>query len=304
MSFKSSMPWAKYDGGLVDGSGIAIRKCSTGFLSALCSTYLGLTGERNLEVKDAEADILFEGVMKEFCRLAFYPSLFPSAETQERFWVLLLQANQQLAVTKQERNEGKKAELRRRANMIAREEDTELQNLNRPSYKPDLLPWEQFLLRDSPGSGMDLPSTTPNATMQLMPIGGVALHLRWMKDRYLTWKRCQKTDIPKRVKRGSQALRPTKASTLNTTPSFDCILKVLNHQCYPASSEKLPSRSGLDYEHTWKFASLPRNRHVVDRLENFNDVIEALEGVEPADFNINPMGTRAMYYHSRNYELS
>ncbi|KKZ64524.1 hypothetical protein EMCG_01403 [[Emmonsia] crescens] len=192
MSCDLSLPWADCDAGHLDSDGIAIRKCSTEFLSTLCTAYIDCLADDKVHVPDSSANMLFESVMEELRRLSSSPSLFPSTETQERFWPILSQAiDNKIAAAQPKIDEEIRADFLMRANLLAREEDSLLQRLNRPSYKPGLLPWEQFLLKGSPGCGVRLPRTTPNATLQLMPIGGVALHFRWMRDRHLTSAKCE-----------------------------------------------------------------------------------------------------------------
>ncbi|EGE78811.2 hypothetical protein BDDG_01748 [Blastomyces dermatitidis ATCC 18188] len=281
MSNNSSLPWADCDTGFLDSDGIAIRKCSTEFLSTLCTAYMDCIADDKIHVQDSSANQLFERVMDELRRLSSSPTLFPSTETQTRFWSLLTHAiDTQVTAAQSKIDEEMRADFLMRANLLAREEDRLLQSLNRPSYKPDLLPWEQFLLRGSPGCGVRLPHTTPNATLQLMPIGGVALHLRWMRDRHLTAAKCEGSVLPE--------VLPGIPSTLQQTKPYQCA--------------ELPS-SGLEYEHTWKYSALPREANVTDRLENFNDVIEALEGEELMDFSRARAGIKAMYYHSRNPDM-
>ncbi|PGH09497.1 hypothetical protein GX51_00602 [Blastomyces parvus] len=292
MSSNPSLPWADCDAGLLDGDGIAIRKCSTDFLSALCTAYMDCIAADKIHIPDSSANQLFELVMDELRRLSSSPTLFPSTETQTRFWPLLSHAiDTQIAAAQSKMDEEIRAEFLIRANLLAREEDRLLQSLNRPSYKPDLLPWEQFLLRGSPGCGVRLPQTTPNATLQLMPIGGVALHLRWMRDRHLTAAKCEGSVLPEVLPGANSALPRAK----------------------PHQYDELPS-SGLEYEHTWialapniyfdKYSAFPREANVTDRLESFNDVIEALEGEELMDFSRTRAGIKAMYYHSRNPDIS
>ncbi|OJD18682.1 hypothetical protein AJ78_01297 [Emergomyces pasteurianus Ep9510] len=276
-----SLPWSKCDAGLLDSDGATIRKCSTEFLSTLCKTYMDCIADHEVHVLKSSSNMLFKRMMEELRRLSSSPSLFPSTETQARFWSLLSHAiDTQIAALQPKIDEEIRANFLMWANLLAREEDSLLQSLNRPSYKPDLLPWEQFLLKGSPGSGVRLPRTAPNATLQIMPIGGVALHFRWMRDRHLTSVKCEGSLLPDII--------PGAPSTLPRTKPFLC--------------DKLPS-SGLEYEHTWKYGAFPREVNVTDRLENFNDVIEALEGEELMDFGRAREGIKAMYYHSRNPDL-
>ncbi|OAX81382.1 hypothetical protein ACJ72_04272 [Emergomyces africanus] len=281
MSSDLSLPWTECDAGQVDSDGIAIRTCNTEFLSTLCTTYMDCIADNKVHVQNSSPNMLFESVMEELWRLSSSPSLFPSAETQARFWALLSHAiDTQIAALQPKIDEEIRANFLMRANLLAREEDSLLQSLNRPSFKPDLLPWEQFLLKGSPGSGVLLPRTASNATLQLMPIGGVALHFRWMRDRHLTSVKCAGSVLPEEI--------PGVPSTLRRTKAFLC--------------DKLPS-SDLEYEHTWKYGTFPRELNVTDRLENFNDVIEALEGEELMDFGRARSGIKAMYYHSRNPDM-
>ncbi|KLJ05615.1 hypothetical protein EMPG_10911 [Blastomyces silverae] len=229
MSNNSSLPWADCDAGFLDSDGIAIRKCSTEFLSTLCTAYMDCIADDKIHAQDGSANHqLFERVTDELRRLSSSPTLFPSTETQTRFWSLLSHTiDTQITAAQSSVDEETSADLLMRANLLAREEDRLLQSLNRPSYKPDLLPWEQFLLRGSPGCGVRLPHTTPNATLQLMPIGGVALHLRWMRDRHLTAAKCEGSVLPE--------VLPGVPSTLGQAKPYQC--------------DELPS-SGLKYEHT------------------------------------------------------
>ncbi|KAK2804546.1 hypothetical protein FQN51_001747 [Onygenales sp. PD_10] len=276
-----SLPWTNCDRGIID-NGVATRKCSTDFLSRLYAAYVDCIEKDEVHIDKTEANISYRSIMEEICRLTSYPSLFPSIQASARFHALLSQATTvQIAIAKDKHEKEKSAEFIRRANDIAREEDKMLQILNRPSYKLDLLPWEQFLLKGSPGSGVRLPHTTPNATIQLMPIGGIALHLTWMRNRYLTFVKCRNSVLP-------QTINPASSSA-----------GAQNH----ASVCDLPT-SKLEYEQKWvtltpniyfeRYYPMPRDGNVIERLEKFSNVIEALEGEEETDFNGTAAGIYAM----------
>ncbi|EEP75608.1 predicted protein [Uncinocarpus reesii 1704] len=183
--FNASEPWMEFDRGHIGGDGIAIRKCSADFLSALYKAYDSLvTGS----VDSITAHGLQKSISQELHRLQLYPTLYPAPEVQSRFCKLLVGGLQKYI--------GGTFEVMQDAdldedNLIAREMDKVLNFLNQRSYKENLLPWEQFLLRGSPGSGVKLPNPPPNAIVRLMPIGGVALHLRWLRARYLVGKKCR-----------------------------------------------------------------------------------------------------------------
>lgn len=134
----------------------------------------------------------YNGIIRELTRILLHPELFPDPLAHSRFLELLEVGTRNSATaSREERAEEAKQAFLKRSHMLAMEEERIMQSKNRPTFKPNLLPWEQFLLKGSPGSGVRLPPCPPNGVVQLMPIGGVALHLRWLRTRYLTNKKCQ-----------------------------------------------------------------------------------------------------------------
>nr|ABS19621.1 unknown [Coccidioides posadasii] len=167
--------WTESDRGQVGGDGIAIRKCSTEFLSALYKAYQKLaTGSLEASV----ADRLNKSIAQELYRLHLYPTLYPTPEIQSRFRRLLVGGLENYLDEKQKASDDTRLDQN---NIIARETDRILDSVNYPSYKPELLPWEQFLLRGSPGSGATFLTSPPNVVLRLMPMGGVALHMNWLQ---------------------------------------------------------------------------------------------------------------------------
>ncbi|EEQ90851.2 uncharacterized protein BDCG_05971 [Blastomyces dermatitidis ER-3] len=139
MSNNSSLPWADCDTGFLDSDGIAIRKCSTEFLSTLCTAYMDCIADDKIHVQDSSANQLFERVMDELRRLSSSPTLFPSTETQTRFWSLLTHAiDTQVTAAQSKIDEEMRADFLMRANLLAREEDRLLQSLNRPTFAAPL----------------------------------------------------------------------------------------------------------------------------------------------------------------------
>lgn len=174
------------------GNGIAIRKCSMDFLTALYTGYMDSISSEDVHVTGSYSHLLYKSVVEEVYRLSLYPTLFPSMQTFTRFYTLLHQGtNHQFDKAKEKDSHTRKEGRLAQANMLVRTEERVLQMLNRPTYEPELLPWEQFLLKGSPGSGVQLPVTPPNTTVQVMPIGGVALHLRWLRNTYLVGRKCR-----------------------------------------------------------------------------------------------------------------
>ncbi|EFR02524.1 hypothetical protein MGYG_05520 [Nannizzia gypsea CBS 118893] len=234
------LPWSEYDPGLLNGDGVAVRKCSIDFLASLYKTFLDTYRPDEVNLSPEEAERLTESVRQELTRLTNYPDLFPTPTAQERFFKIL-QESVAKVVKKREDKESESIEesIRLRANLIARDEEQILQSINRPSFKPELKPWEQFLLKGSPGSGVALSEDPPNGYVQMMPMGGLALHRMWLKNTYIETRRYREE-----VANGSE----------------------------PASDEHFAQRTPE------RRMATPKHNRVIDRLESFNDIIARLEG--------------------------
>lgn len=175
----------------ITDDGIAIRTCSTEYLSALHEAYKAVLGGPREGATSHNAPA---SIRQELYRLHLHPTLYPTLEVQCRFRGLLedgvdkwVEPKDKAVLDSVDINDS----IIEQANIEARRLDRFLQANNRPTFKPDLLPWEQFLLKGSPGSGIRLPDAPPNCVSRIMPIGGVALHLRWLRTRYLVGKRCR-----------------------------------------------------------------------------------------------------------------
>nr|ACS91149.1 unknown [Nannizzia gypsea]ACS91154.1 unknown [Nannizzia gypsea] len=217
------LPWSEYDAGL-------------------------LNDEVNLSPEEAER--LTQSVRQELTRLTNYPDLFPTPTARERFFKLL-QESVAKVVKKREDKESESIEesIRLRANLIARDEEQVLQSINRPSFKPELKPWEQFLLNGSPGSGVTLPPGPPNEYMQIMPTGGLALHRMWLKNTYMAARR----------------YRVEVENGLEPPPD----------EHFAQRSPEMTLTPNPYYERRME---IPKHNRVIDRLESFNDLIARLEG--------------------------
>lgn len=131
--------------------------------------------------------------------MARYPSLFPTDVARNRFLALLEHSiEHQVSEFDEERRRFDKKYLLQQANLIAKKEDEILEATNRPTFKSNLLPWEQFLLKGSPGSGIDLPQSLPNVNPLVMPIAGVALHLNWLRNKQIAIEKCGNVSIFRR----------------------------------------------------------------------------------------------------------
>nr|ACS91136.1 unknown [Nannizzia gypsea]ACS91140.1 unknown [Nannizzia gypsea] len=266
------LPWSEYDPGLLNGDGVAVRKCSIDFLASLYKTFLDTYRPDEVNLSPEEAERLTESVRQELTRLTNYPDLFPTPTAQERFFKIL-QESVAKVVKKREDKESESIEesIRLRANLIARDEEQILQSINRPSFKPELKPWEQFLLKGSPGSGVALSEDPPNGYVQMMPMGGLALHRMWLKNTYIETRRYREE-----VANGSEPASDehfAQRTPEETASMFQAAL-------YPDSKVK---RRG-----TWmtltpnpyyeRRMAIPKHNRVIDRLESFNDIIARLEG--------------------------
>ncbi|KMU84452.1 hypothetical protein CIHG_02237 [Coccidioides immitis H538.4] len=258
--------WTESDRGQVGGDGIAIRKCSTEFLSALYKAYQKLaTGSLEASV----ADRLNKSIAQELYRLHLYPTLYPTPEIQSRFRTLLVGGLENYLDEKQKASDDTRLDQN---NIIARETDRILDSVNYPSYKPELLPWEQFLLRGSPGSGATFLTSPPNVVLRLMPMGGVALHMNWLQTRYVLGQKCREFTVP-----NDNILRCAAASA----------------QGPYTRTESLPS-TGLRHRQQWRYVTERRDPNVTEKLESLSEVI----GDVPVAYNHDPATAPAMIYRS------
>ncbi|KAG8209326.1 hypothetical protein GTR04_3321 [Trichophyton interdigitale] len=278
------LPWSEYDPGLLNGDGVAVRKCSTDYLASIYKTCLDTYRPNEVNLSPEEAERLTESVRLELTRLTSYPDLFPTPTAHERFFKLLQESVAKVVKKRQDKeNESMEESIRLRANLIAREEEDILQEINRPSFKPGLKPWEQFLMKGSPGSGVVLPPDLPNGYVQMMPIGGVALHLRWLRENYTASKEyAEATDSPAEARDPEETYNMFKRALYpshNVTHQTSWISLSPN----PYFEQRMP---------------IPKHNRVIDRLESFNALIERLEGEEPTNYNGDPSGVRAMLYRT------
>ncbi|KAI1910784.1 hypothetical protein LOZ39_003445 [Ophidiomyces ophidiicola] len=262
---KSLSVWTGLDRGLVGVDGVATRRCSTSFLSALYNAFMEVVvcaGDPTILQK------LLEPIRQELYRLQLYPTLYPTSDVQYRFRRLLVQGLQAYFYGHSLQSDGPETVLAA-DNLVARRRDTVLQILNFPPSPLHLLPWERFLLKESPGSGVKFPAPRPQSITRLMPIGGVALHLRWLRSSFQS----------------------------QTKTIFNVAL-LQQHKDRP--STPLPS-SGLIHRQTWisltpnqyfeQFGTDMRDPEITDKLESLSTVIELLENEPLADYNSEPAGS-------------
>ncbi|DAA76851.1 TPA_exp: Uncharacterized protein A8136_7080 [Trichophyton benhamiae CBS 112371] len=260
------LPWSEYDPGLLNGDGIAVRKCSTDYLASIYKTCLDTYRPNEVNLSPEETERLTESVRLELTRLTSYPDLFPTPTAHERFFKLLQESVARVVKKRQDKeNESIEESIRLRANILAREEEEILQEINRPSFKPGLKPWEQFLLKGSPGSGVVLPPDPPNGYSN-PPSADSSTEARDPEETYNMFKR---------------ALYPSH----NVTHQTSWISLTPN----PYFERRMP---------------IPKHDRVIDRLESFNALIERLEGEEPTNYNGDPSGVRAMLYRTIVEDIS
>ncbi|KAM5442512.1 hypothetical protein MferCBS31731_002390 [Microsporum ferrugineum] len=283
-----TLPWAGYDPGLLNGDGIAVHKCSTDFLASLYKACLDTYRPDEVNLPPDDAKRLSECVVRELTRLMAHPDLFPTATAHQRFLHILEDSIKDLVEERKQKEYQLAVDnFRLRANEIARREEQILQRINRPSFKPDLKPWEQFLLKGSPGSGVVLPPCPPNGYVQLMPIGGVALHLRWLRRRYMVAREFLQSktppDIPSNPPRSKESIHLDFQRALYPSSNVVHRNSWISLTPNPYYDRRMP---------------IPKHNRVIERLENFNAVIERLEGEEPSNYNGEPTGIRAMLYRT------
>nr|ACS91131.1 unknown [Nannizzia gypsea]ACS91144.1 unknown [Nannizzia gypsea] len=272
------LPWSEYDPGLLNGDGVAVRKCSTDFLASLYKTLLDTYRPDEVNLSPEEAERLTESVRQELTRLTNYPDLFPTPTAQERFFKIL-QESVAKVVKKREDKESESIEesIRLRANLIARDEEQILQSINRPSFKPELKPWEQFLLKGSPGSGIVLPPDPPNGYAN-PPSADSPTETRDPEETYNMFQR---------------ALYPSH----NVTHQNSWISLTPNPY-FEVNTPYLTANFLDDLTRYQRRMPIPKHNRVIDRLESFNALIERLEGEEPTNYNGDPSGVRGMLYRT------
>ncbi|PGH26682.1 hypothetical protein AJ80_01628 [Polytolypa hystricis UAMH7299] len=287
------LPWAHADRGLLDSRGITIRKCSTEFLTALYAAYMDAIGGDDTHVGIARSYAVLGVALDELLRLVLHPSLFPSGDIGLRFQGLLMSGTKhQFDMAEGKKDRLIKDSFQMRANDLAREEDRILEALNRPTYDPNLMPWEQFLLKGSPGSGVHLPETAPNEILRVMPIGGAALYLRWLRNHHEVKKKCEEAEVPENILRSRSAVEQGP---------YD-----------PTSAVPLPS-SGLRHYGGWiqttpnpyfeRYFRSARDNNAVEKLETLSKFLDFLVGEQYADFSGEEAGINAMYFRTINDKM-
>lgn len=268
--------------------------------------------------------------------LADHPNLFPScpgtgqssANVRRRFELVVQTSMRRFELRAAHHARLKhKREYVQGLNTLARKEEKALQLLNQPTYADDLLPWEQFLLRGSPGCGIKLPDAARNVAYQMVPFGGALLLNTWLKDNAELEEKIKKAAIPDLA--DYQTLRqqvvgidqvdqitPQHGSRNTTTAQTGAGGNRQQPQPQPpqllSSLGSGPTAPAVRTEVSLhQVPNIYRRRHgpqirdyaVTDRLENFAEVIENLEGRgQWVDHNTSST-TRALVYRSTNYSM-
>lgn len=276
-------------------------------------------------------------------RLADYPGLFPScpgtgqsSDNVRRRFELVMQTGMRRFESRAAHHARlkQKHEYIKGLNALARKEDAALQRLNQPTYLDDLLPWEQFLLRDSPGCGIKLPDAPPNVAYQMVPFGGALLLNAWLKENAEMEEKIKSSAIPNladyqtlrekvvgidQAEQGSTQPRTSSNRTTTTSTAHAGTGGNTQQQQPQTQRPQLPSALGsgpaapavTTEVSLHQLPNLYRRRHgpqirdnlVTDQLENFNEVIENLEGRgQWVDHNMSST-TRILIYRSTNSSM-
>ncbi|KAI5302929.1 hypothetical protein KEM56_000210 [Ascosphaera pollenicola] len=271
------LPWADLDRGLVSNHGRVLHKCSERFLTELCSSLIEASENPDIFTKGSRPSLIFQAGLEEIDRLERHPSLFPEPLMMIRFLALADEIRK--SKEKEERLRGMLVE----ANQISQEEDEILDGINRPMFKRELKPWEQFLLKGSPGSGLTIPEHPPHMLFQVMPFAGALLRDRWLKTTRELEQKIKQDRLPPEV-----AKRPVPDQEF-ATPSTDLDIQYSQHR-FPNLYKEKAGPQIRDYD-------------VTDRLENFSDLIDGLEGRPYLGYLTRP-NTHVLLYRSINPKLA
>ncbi|KAI5285669.1 hypothetical protein KEM54_000389 [Ascosphaera aggregata] len=146
-------------------------------------------------IGDSRPALIYQAGLEEIGRLDKYPSLYPDPFLRMRFTALTEE------IRSRKERAGKMRELLVKANEISREEDDVIEEINRPMFQPRLKPWEQFLLKDSPGSGLTIPHHPPHVLYQVMPFAGALLKERWCKTTKAVERKIRSAVLPSHIPR-------------------------------------------------------------------------------------------------------
>ncbi|KKA17121.1 hypothetical protein T310_9298 [Rasamsonia emersonii CBS 393.64] len=161
-----------------------------------------------LAIDDAAS--IFNEVAKEVRRLQRYQDLYPTRVAMKRFHTALrmkLQDNHRktLDAANKMQNEACWKKIHQAEHVI------ELW-LKHPTFQPHLKPWQQFMMEDAPGSGMnprakflgkvpesddfELSTASEDSDFHIFPPGGMALWADWCKEYEELEEKCRQTAIP------------------------------------------------------------------------------------------------------------
>ena len=139
-----------------------------------------------------EASAVLKGLIKEIRRLQQHQGLYPSHTAKREFHSLM-------SMALREDHERTLAAAIKMQNKICwasihEAEEQIILAVERPTFQPQLKPWQQFLLDGAPGSGINLrenfterlsknppikSAVTSNSAFQIIPYGGMKLYAHW-----------------------------------------------------------------------------------------------------------------------------
>ncbi|KAL1999275.1 hypothetical protein VTN02DRAFT_4746 [Thermoascus thermophilus] len=252
-----------------DSSYHEIRSSPTQFELILADIYLAIE----------ETVSVLLSVAPEIRRLQRYQSLYPTEALLQMFICSIrdsLTVNHQrtLAAAKKMQHESCWEKIHRAERVI-------LLAIQRPTFQPHLKPWQQFLINDAPGSGINaravfyskLPEEAqmtsevlPDSAFQILPVGAMALLGEWRARARDLERRCRELVVP-----GNP--QPRVSENTNSTcsrislPSFD-----VKHETLPFAYDP----------NIW----LPRQPEISSvsptaRLEDLSLMIDQIENLQP-----------------------
>lgn len=145
------------------------------FLEELCACLIEASQDPDVFTKDSKPYLIWQGAIEELNRLEAHPALFPNETAMTSFLAIVDE------IRREKEDEEQSREYLVKVNELAQEEDEVIDKINRPMFKPGLKPWEQFLLKDSPGCGLKIPDHPAHMFFQVMPFAGSLIRDRWLR---------------------------------------------------------------------------------------------------------------------------
>lgn len=132
----------------------------------------------------------------EICRLTENPDLFPNSNTQHLFKMVTRTASVSSKKENIKAIEKSKQEKKKRKMLSGTFEDKGSHIKVCLASHEKFMPWEQFLLKNSPGSAIPIENSRPDTSNQAVPLGGAGVYMYWLRDTLAVEEKCRCVGAP------------------------------------------------------------------------------------------------------------